>query len=1373
MVSAASKHEPGLTPEAHAPGSSLTRRRSALGQLPPYLERDGFQLRFSRPPRLGWRFIPATLMLPDVPNVPDEPEPWQGILITAGAGSLLSLVLVFAYPGNELMLLIGAATLITSAVMIGYQLIRRASVIRTRKTLLARYHAELATFEDELSNRISEELEARLLADPAVSEIATRASTWNAHLWERRINHTDFLKLRLGLADLPRGVIVNPPRNSGMAALAAEGDALAARYHSLRSAPLCLDMLSDDRVVGIAAKDGLAPGIARAVLVRAAVLHGPDEVRIAVLAANRHAPDPEGMDSSPSWRWAKWLPHCAPPGLGFGSLEAMVASGAAERQTLLSRLTQEHARRRDLLSGSQFGSGNPQVPIILVVATSPEQLMDSPAGQALLEEGPAVGFRFIILSDTALDLPGRCEAVLAADASAAPVSFAIGNFTRGPDAQPPLTVTVDMLGIEQAEQVARAMAPLRPHDAADAAELPTVARLTDVLGLTVLYPQDVLNWWLEGERDSGIRAILGLTQGRETASEPLELDLVHDGPHGLIAGTTGSGKSELLLTIILSLAWRYHPHRLGGPPPPPTAHLPHTLGLVTDLDEQLANRCLAALKAELKRRERLLREHSAANISAYQGVIGAPPLPHLLVVVDELAQLLKEVPNFVDGLVNVAQTGRSLGVHLILATQKPEGVVTGPIQANANFRISLRVVDPSDSTSIIGIREAADIPVSVPGRAYLRIAQQAPHLFQAARVAGQAVSGEADGNASLFAPERRPPRLPSHLGVSGRTGRTGLDGPTDIDRLVAHICEAAESDHLERLPSPWPEPLPSELALCSNDDRRSETSGAGGTDRLLDDRESRIMRTIRSSTPDWSRPPAGGWLSAPIGLMDRPSNQWQGPFAIDLQRVGHLLVAGAFGSGAGVSLMTLATSLALTHRPDDLHVYALDFGPGLLRSLQALPHCGDVLGASDTIRIRRLIHSLGDMVAQRQRRLGEIGAMDWVDAIERRGEQGPFTLLLIENFGAFVEADEAVSDQLMGLLRDGRSVGLHAAISADQMRSVPSRLAGLFEGLLILRQSDTSEISSLTGLARDQMPREFPSGRGFWREAAAHEVQVADPVAAVDGESLSAALQRLGTQLHAEWDGLLPPPVRMLPVRVALDEIVSRAQSNTPTAPHGLRAPIGLDDDALEPAWLELDAVRTLLVTGPPRSGRSTALAVCVASLGQRYPSSLVHIYLAGAEDSMLQAVANLPHIVSLPNGSRVAGAEELPSLLERVATSLSSSSAGSDAGIHVLVIDDFDLLISRTDSAIPDALAELLSRGGERVALLAVGRITDFESRWDDVIRTARQAGHALVLTPRERTQAESFGASIPRDLLVEWVPGRAFYIRNGEFQVIQIGAL
>ncbi|HTU84916.1 MAG TPA: FtsK/SpoIIIE domain-containing protein, partial [Solirubrobacteraceae bacterium] len=664
--------------------------------------RDG-TIPFNRPPRARAPEAGGPLSAPERPPDPERPR----LSIVSAVGPLvLGLVLVIALHN----ILFALFMLLSPILVIGSWLENRRFARRTAQGHTREQIQQLARFRELVAERHASELARLRAALPDPAEIMRRATAPDPRLWERRPEHEDFLRLMGGLGRVP----FRPPLAQRMTP-APQAEEILTEYAELELAPVVVD-LSRGGVVGLVGPREPALALARSLVCQAAVLHGPADLRVAVLT---EASGPE------AWDWVKWLPHVRDA--ASGGARRLLAAGPAGASTLAAELS-------DPDTGDQRRT--------LVVLDSPELIEGRGApGRALLRRSELISG--IVLAGSVERLPASCTTVVELSAEGAEATL------RRPQAGE-LTDPLLVAGVSAATARECALALARFEDAdleLSSGALPEYVELLGLLGLRDLDGDGVRSRWLRSSRELGLRATFALSQ-----DGPFGVDLVADGPHGLIAGTTGAGKSELLRSLVAALAAAHGPERLnfvlidykGGSAFAHCAQLPHTVGLVTDLDEQLGERALQSLEAELHYRERVLREHGAGDLIEYGRLIAegrAEPLARLLVIIDEFATLAAELPEFIASLVGIAQRGRSLGVHLLLATQRPSGAVSENIRANTNIRICLRVNTPQESNDVIDAPAAAQIGRSQPGRAQVRLGPSELVPIQTALVSTPSASG--------------------------------------------------------------------------------------------------------------------------------------------------------------------------------------------------------------------------------------------------------------------------------------------------------------------------------------------------------------------------------------------------------------------------------------------------------------------------------------------------------------------------------------------------------------------------------------------------------------------------------------------------------
>jgi S-DNA-T family DNA segregation ATPase FtsK/SpoIIIE len=911
------------------------------------------------------------------------------------------------------------------------------SHVESRRGGARRRGDEVAEFRREVGDLGVRVREARLAEtdrrrDAAPDAVTLRgwAGTLAPRLWERRPQDPDFLELRVGTGDLQPTARV-APGPGGAAEL--RDEALSALQPDVRLPAVPVTVKLAGGVLGLAGPEAAVAALARLLVVQAAVLHSPAELEVAVVLA----------DADADWEWAKWLPHARHGALVVGSTAG-----------------------RELCDGLA-AEGRPA--LVVIDGT----LRIEPA---LLARVATAGGGVIWLGRDVRGLPGTCTHVAELEPDRSTLRVVdVAAGAEVPD------VSAEGMAADAAEEVARLLAPIDDEGAEEASEaVPSRVSLLELLELPDPTGAAVAQRWLEhGDR---LIAPIGAA-----ADGPFEVDVGRtEGLRMLLAGMPGAGKSELLQALIASLAALHPPDRLtflfvdykGGAAFRDAVELPHAVGLVTDLDQHLAERARASLLAELRRREALLERNGVRSLRELRSTRRDAAPPDLLIVVDEFATLVREVPSFVETVVDVAQRGRSLGLHLILATQRPRGAVGDAIRANTNLRIAMRVADRGESEDVIEAADAAAIRADAPGRAIALIGRKAdgsPSLttFQAAYAGGRTAA--------------RPLAAVRVTALDDRGGHSAservlsqVDGalPTDLQLLVRASRAAAEQLEIEPPDAPWLPALPSTI------------------------------------TPDDLEVPIHGGV--PIGVVDEPALQRRRMLIADLEHDGSLLVYGASGSGKTVLLQSLARALAASGPPSAIQIYGLDFASGALGAIRSLPHCGAVVRGDEGERVLRLLAMLRRALRDRKA-AGETG-------------HEPRIVLLVDGYGAFASAYERVDfgepvALLARIAAEGRPLGLHVVVTADRRADVPGALAGVVPVRLVLRLADPEELVTL-GVPRSATHAELPAGRGFTQDAT--EFQVALP-----GD-----LEAFGEELRAR-DPERAPAVGVLPTHVSRTDLPS------------------------------------------------------------------------------------------------------------------------------------------------------------------------------------------------------------------------------------------
>ncbi len=765
---------------------------------------------FNRPPRPA---LPAPP--PDIRR-PDPPATGQGKVPLSLIGIVTPLIfagVMFQVMGNAQFLLFA---MLSPVMGVAGAIDAKRKGRRTERGERERFARELAALADRLDAAAGDERRRRAVAHPDPAEVVRRVELPSVSLWERRPGDPDFLRLRVGVGDVPWRVPVTDPPALG----ADPPEALATLLHeaaTLRGSAVPLD-LSGGGVVGIVGDRPAALAVARSLVCQAAALHGPADLPTMVLA---------GAGCGPAWDWAKWLPHTR-DAAGTGRL----LSDHPELSTAMVESRLKAAGPRDRFERHTPGE-RPSGPTLLVVVDDESLTEGRRAPTRNLLRGDAGLVAGVVIASTADRLPAVCTAVVEitdAGGVADVVLPQAGTHIRD--------IAPSGMSDDVARHCARSLARFEdPELDLVGAGLPATIRLLPLLDLDLCTPEAVLARWKEAGPDPRPATPVGLAE-----NGVFSIDFVADGPHALVGGTTGAGKSELLRSMVAGLAASVDPDHLtfvlvdfkGGSAFDECAKLPHTVGMVTDLDEHLAERALRCLEAELKHRERTLRDAGATDLPDYLRKGLPEPMPRLLVIIDEFATLKAELPQFIDALVGVAQRGRSLGVHMLLATQRPQGAISDNIRANTNMRIALRMQDVNDSKDVIDVADAAAIPRTAPGRAYVRLGPGEVVAIQSALSTGTstgAVIAPVDVAPFVYGPRpRRPtPSPPTGLGPDAFGGAGGAAEPeTDLSVLVATIGEAFARTGRPAPRRPWPDPLPGDVDLDARPRRRAGRAGPGG-----------------------------------------------------------------------------------------------------------------------------------------------------------------------------------------------------------------------------------------------------------------------------------------------------------------------------------------------------------------------------------------------------------------------------------------------------------------------------------------------------------------------------------------------------------------
>lgn len=1159
---------------------------SATGD--PVLERGGALL-FNRSPRVEERFAGEDLDEPRYPR--DQVQrlfPWPMLV-----APILLAVTMFSITQRPASLLIAAAS---PMMMFGNFISQKTNIGQRLRKEVESFEEQFERLEERLYHSHPKEREVRQNEVPAVAVVFDEAMRLGPLLWTRRPEHWNFLALRLGVCESEaRTRIKRSETPEALVEYVERVDRLEERYRMIADVPI-LESLQSVGSIGVAGPTSLASDALRGIAVQLFGTHSPNELVTVAL-------------TEPGWAneldWLKWLPHTSSERNPFK--EMPLADSASTGTALLSGLEEIVLRRSrdaksarpplgadwdpmrygtDVKRAAEDATFPGQTAIVIIVTN------DAPVDRArltqILERGADVGVYALFVAPVVEALPAACRTFV--DVGAGLDHATVGTVRSGVDYR---DVQVEGVSHAYMTMFAKRLAPVVDSSTVieDSSDIPNSVSLLSLVGSEIAEDANaVIDRWRQNntiidrsgapqprlKKAGNLRAIIGQSQ-----TDAMTLDLRTQGPHALVGGTTGAGKSEFLQAWVLGMAAAHSPDRVtflfvdykGGSAFADCVDLPHTVGLVTDLSPHLVRRALTSLRAELHHREHLFNRKKAKDLLELEKRRDPETPPALVLVIDEFAALAGEVPEFVDGVVDIAQRGRSLGIHLIMATQRPAGVIKDNLRANTNLRVALRMADESDSKDVVDDPVAASFPPSLPGRGIAKTGPGRLVPFQSAyaggwtteeaQVAEVKVAELRFGSIQTWEAERAP-ESDSHDEDLG---------PNDQKRIVATLVRAANQASIPAPRRPW-----------------------------LDDLERAV--DIRDL-------PIHGDGHILLGKMDVPERQLQEPAYFHPDKDGSLLVYGTSGSGKSTVLRTLAIAAGLDGPRSNVEVYGLDFGSGSLKSLEVLPHVGSIISGDDAERVQRILRSLARVLDDRGKRFSAANASSLTEYRELTGKAESRILLLIDGFPQFRGEWESTTARMpfyqtfMRILGEGRPLGVHVVASADRSGSVPTAVSANVSRRVVLRLADESGYAMLNA-PKDVLDERSAPGRAI---VDGLETQIATLGGTPNVAEQTKLLDRLAAELRAGGAREVAE-IGALPTRLSVRDLPDRI---------GEFPVLGVAEDTLAPR--EFDPVGTFVVAGPPLSGKTTALKGIITSM-RRLDPEVVLFHFGGRRAQLKDHVA-------------------------------------------------------------------------------------------------------------------------------------------------------
>lgn len=1322
--------------------STVQFRRSSRLTAP---RMPGGEVHLEPPPEVP-RLIPGNIMMKLMPVVMVVAMIGMTVLLFTSGGPVGRSPVTLLFPAMMLFSMVG---MFAGGGRSGGQ--RKAEMNEDRKDYL-RYLGQMR----EGARQAAQEQRAALEwnhPDPA----ALWSLAGSRRMWERRGGDQDFGHLRVGRGSQRLATRLVPPQTGPVDELEPITTVALRRFvraHAIVPGLPVSVSLRGFAAVGVSGDHDVARALVRAMVGQLVTFHSPDDVLLAVVTAGR---------AKQGWEWAKWLPHVQHPRLtdGIGQLR-MMAGSLAQIELWLDEELRERQRF------SRAAPPLPEQPHVVIVIDGGEVTLQE---RLLLEEGLS-GVTLIDLSDSLGTLAARRGLRLVVDPD---------TVGARPGATVELFGAPDGLSVAECEALARRLSPYRigvQDGPGDEEPLLAGAGLLELLGLPDAPSFDVQQAWRPRTLHDRLRVPFGVGE----YGQPVELDIKEAaqegmGPHGLCIGATGSGKSEFLRTLVLGMITTHSSSALnlilvdfkGGATFLGLGDAPHVAAVITNLQDDLTlvDRMKDALAGEMNRRQELLRNAgNFANVKEYERArengADLDPLPALFIVVDEFSELLSQKPDFADLFVAIGRLGRSLQMHLLLASQRlEEGKLRG-LDSHLSYRIGLKTFSASESRAVLGVPDAYELP-SVPGSGYLKFDTTTMVRFKAAYVSGPyrpagaaAIAGPAavtsDRRPRLFVPDfvekpAEPAVMPVPPGGEQKKDEQGV--PSLLDVMVSRLAGQGPPAHEVWLPPLTEPPSLDQLLppLQPTEDRGFAAPGFFGNGRL----------------------------QVPVGIVDRPYEQRRDLLWADLSgALGHAAIVGGPQSGKSMLVRTMVTATALTHTPQEVQFYCLDFGGGTLATLSGLPHVGGVASRLEPDLVRRMLAELNTVLHGRQQRFRELGIDSMTEFRSRRrrdelpDERFGDVFLVIDGWQAMRTDFDTLEPAVLNLAAQGLSYGLHVVVAANRWAEIRPALKDLLGTRFELRLGDPSE-SDVDRRVAVNVPQGRP-GRGLGRDKLHFLVALPRIDAVTGAEDVGAGIADLVARVRGGWRGPGAPRVRMLPDTLPYESLPAGAQQRL--------VPIGLNEDALAPVYLDFDAEPHFLCFADGESGKTALLRTVLRGIAERYSPQQARIVLVDYRRTLL-GFASTEHLI----GYAVSAATLTP-MVNDVKGSLTRRLPGPDVTQEQLrsrswwtgpdvfvVVDDYDLVA--TASANPLApLLDLLAQAKDVGLHLIIARRTGGAGRalFEPVLARLRELSSPGIVMSGNRDDGVLLGTV----KLQQLPPGRGTLVsRRGGQQLMQVAWL
>lgn len=1262
--------------------------------------------KFNRNTRVNVVLDDEKIEVLDPPAKPQKPKTnWLTRLLPSGVMVIMGIAMVAVSP----FMLVSSALGIVTAIM---------SIVEGKKDFKKNSEDRITKYNAYIENKKQEITTERSKEQEALEEIYINAdvekqyfATFSSHLFERTKDDEDFLCVRLGTGDIEAKKEINYKKQERLEVeddLQTKPEEISKEYKYVHNAPIVCNF-KNSNAVGIVGEEKYRFEIMKNMMVDLCARHFQSDVKLFFVAEKKN---------KQKVYWLRMLPHVYNDAIGIRN----IVCDDEGKNILFEYLYKELSIRKQ---NKKFDNN-------IVVFLYDEYSFQNHPVSKFVDNAKDLGVTFVFFGDTYADIGQGCDFVV--DIKDAQNGLLVDTADKNKSH----SFTYKTVTDDQAKSIVKLLAPVYTEEISLEGTLVKNISLFKLLNILTIDDINLDANWHSSQVFKSMAAPIGVSK-----SGIVSLDL-HDkahGPHGLVAGTTGSGKSEILQTYILSMALLFHPYEVGfviidfkgGGMVNQFKNLPHLVGAITNIDGKEIDRSLKSIKAELKKRQRLFADADVNHIDKYIKKFKAgevtEPLPHLILIVDEFAELKADQPEFMKELISAARIGRSLGVHLILATQKPSGQVDDQIWSNSRFKLCLKVQDQADSNEVLKSPLAAEI--KEPGRAYLQVGNN--EIFELFQSAYSGAPEKADNSNvkeftiySLTDSGRKVPVYQQKKKKSGDGNRTQLEA------IVDYVHDYAEANHVAKLPDICLPPL------------------------------AEVINYDSSAVADE--------LSVPVGIYDDPDNQLQTVYGINIFAENTIII-GSSMSGKTNLLQLILRGIAKNFTPDEVNVYIIDFASMVLKNFESLNHVGGVVVSNEDEKLKNLFKLILEQIATRKEKLLAAGVSNYLSYKEAGNTDLPQIVLMIDNLTALNELYLQDDDTLLTICREGIAVGVSVIVANPQTQGIGYRYMSNFGSKLALFCNDSGEYSSVFDYCRMQLPS-VPGRCIIEKDKQHYECQT---YLAFEGEKEFERVEEMRQFISVANSKFPTSKANIIPVIPELltakfvDEQLSFAAKNK------YDLVVGLNYANVAPFVLNLTNLGALTISGRENSGRSNFIKYLVSSMEKRNPGS-VEVYVTDNVERKLSTLQSCDSVksYSIVTDDVIENIKAVEQELERRYFALmdGNDDVFDTSSLIVLIINNVDALATISDDVNAfDSYKNIVGRYKNLNVCVIVGDFpnTNISYSSPELMRMLRDSRHFLYFDDMDAMKILDLPLAVIRQYKKPITVSDCYYINDNDVSKIK----